>query len=199
MPSARLAVLLLMAMLLPLVAVAVDHNACDYKCSLGRLDKCAKRTACLANAAPFIQYLNAVDAYCSNYDKRMQGRGTVDAAIELLVRTGRFKLDELRRLEIRFCNMLEAGGYTWADGMTLDNKKILLASKLIDAAPIRVAKVLAHEVYHIRQYQNWGRNGFASRYFSELTKGHGTGYKNKVEREAYDFGNEIASILDKLR
>ena len=58
-----------------------------------------------------------------------------------------------------------------------------------------LARLLAHEMQHIRQYNRWGLNGFACRYSNEVLAGRGSRRGNEVEDEAYEFSDHVEACL----
>jgi hypothetical protein len=135
---------------------------------------------------PFENYTHSVIAYCANWPGRSDFLDLIEQAKNILVGAGIFSAGEFAGVDIRWCPLQAA------DGMAPAQNRILLNPSLrTNIATLAI--VLGHEMFHQRQYRNWGSDNFQCRYSRELPKG--TGRDNAVEGEAYEFQDRITPVI----
>jgi hypothetical protein len=95
---------------------------------------------------------------------------------------------DIDEVKIRFCWALDATGTA---GMAPSPNLILLGFKTMkDYCPVDLAQLLAHELFHIHQYRDFGGEGnFNCRYTHEICDGNRWTYEtgNQIEVEATNF------------
>lgn len=177
----------------------VDCNACNYSPKWYQADKIAKKKSCELTAQLLDKsFLTFVIHLCANYSGRMDNREGINKAKELLLnKTNFFSEDELDNVEIRWCKIKSKfGSYEFgASGMVPEKNKILLDISVKDFSTEELAILIAHEMKHIKQYNDWGTGKFRCEYMSELASGNGFGMDNDVEKEAYNFQDEVAKLI----
>mmetsp|Transcript_31424 Transcript_31424/g.63864 ORF Transcript_31424/g.63864 Transcript_31424/m.63864 type:complete len:386 (-) Transcript_31424:2967-4124(-) len=182
---------------------AVDCNACDDDCEWHRVDCHAKRALCKSTAGTFEVITDSIEAACANDPSRMEARGLISEAKDLLVSKNLFSRSEVDSVEYRFCSYLG----DFAGGMAPSKGKVLLHTDYVSSSKSDLAHLLSHELTHTRQYHRWGTDGFNCRYAEALASGNGFGKSNRIEKEAYDFDegaqkciyNDIGCPTKKLR
>lgn len=173
-----------------------------YGCSAGCL---TRRTGCRAAKTAFNSFVGGIEAACNNDPNRMDKRDLVEDAKNILDDHGVYSKPYLDSIDFRFCNLgavktsFSVLGkkvvYNPPDGMALSRNKVIFKRDWRSATKEALALLMAHEVKHIEQYRRWGTDGFGCRYVKELLRGNGSGAANAVEKEAYDFGREVAIKL----
>jgi len=167
----------------------VDCDACEQECDF--LDfTCYSAVSDCRGYAAIVNGVTAIGAaICATDPIAEDARDLVHAATDLLVNKNLFAQEEIDAVEIHFCVFI--GGF--ASGHTPSIDKILLRDQNRFTSVSLLASLLAHEMFHIRQYNRWGARGFGCRYMAELLKGNGFVQPNAVEVEAYDYQYDIAS------
>lgn len=179
---------------------AVDCNACNYNCRWYDFPCHGKKTLCKSTASVFGAYTSSVETICDQDPDRMAKRELIQDAKDLLVHKGLFTQEEVDHAKIRWCSALGGdvagiGRIDFADGMAPSSNKVLLHKDYMDWDKENLAVLLAHELYHIRQYRDWGSEGFNCRYMQELASFEGTGRDNRVEEQAYNFEDEAEAAI----
>ena len=88
--------------------------------------------------------------------------------------------------------------------MVPSHNKILLDHSYQEASKVELARLLAHEMCHIRQYRRWGTSKFRCEYgeqWAGLVKhgfGAASGRSNSVEKECYQFEDESQDTIDTI-
>jgi hypothetical protein len=118
----------------------------------------------------------------------------------LLNKTNLFTKTEFDQIHIEWCQIkISIPGYSNSivSGMVPRPNEILLN---IDDSDIysnthKLAVVLAHEVHHVRQINDWGYEVFDCLYANEILFGNGFEENNWIEKDAYNFEREVESNL----
>lgn len=144
---------------LPLSALAVDCNAHKYKCHKYDGACHAKKRACFATAAPISTYLEGVKGYCANYPGRTRDMQKIIDAKNYLIAKGYNSARDFDGVKIRWCNI---GGYRGGGtniggiGLVVKKDHVLLDESQRASSRLKLAKLLAHEIYHVNQRRGWG-------------------------------------------
>ncbi len=141
--------------------------------------------------APFEALTHSTIAYCANWTGRADDLDDISRAQRTLEIIGIAKPGELSGVDIRWCPLN-------GSGMVPESGRILLHPNLKKDL-FNLHATLAHELQHIRQHRRWGSDEFKCRYSRELVAGRGQGRANSVEREAYEYEDQVKSILNKGR
>lgn len=113
----------------------------------------------------------------------------IKEATDLLISKGYFSQSEFEGVEFQFCN-LPAGS-----GLAPNGKQVFLTQEARSWTSAQLAKLVAHEMHHIRQYREMGYNKFACDYVQQILKGNGTQCNNSLEKPAYDFECSVGKSL----
>jgi hypothetical protein len=107
-------------------------------------------------------------------------------ARDKLIRAGFYTAADFDELDVRWCPLTNALGFT------RDAQHILLASGLALGSADLVAEVLAHEMVHVRQFRQRGADGFRCDYVNAFIacaacqdRGH------TLEAEAYALQDQV--------
>jgi hypothetical protein len=174
---------------------------CHAKCEIAKKAACVTRSTIptipltpreqietfgtQACAAPFQAVTGAVIARCSNWDGRTNDQHFIQDAVRVLVSAGIIQTNELNGVQVRWCPL------QGAHGMAPDRGRIYLDTGL-KGNLFSTASTLAHEVVHIRQYRSAGTDRFKCDYSRQYTECGGCqDRRNRFEREAYDFEDQI--------
>ena len=185
-----------------LLGACVVEPTCHLQCEVEKKAACAINTPiphipspseipnnlATSCAAPFEQFVHATIAYCANWGGRADDLYLIGEARDALVDAGYFDIGEFDGVDIRWCPIN-------GSGMVPERNRVLLHPDL-KSNPLDLAATLGHEMIHIRQYRHWGPDDFKCRYSGELISGKGQGRANYIEREAYEFEDEIRSALN---
>ncbi len=106
-----------------------------------------------------------------------------------------------RRSPITLIPGLVPPGY---DGMTLPGGFILVPSDFYSLSPYDQVDLLAHELVHVQQWDDYGFPGFVDSYFSDYFDGrldgldHDAAYRRiGFEDDAYRRGPQIVKIIER--
>ena len=169
----------------------VDCDACEQECNFLDFTCYSAVSGCRGYAA-IVNGVTAIGAaICATDPIAEDARDLVQAATDLLVNKNLFAQEEIDAVEIHFCVFI--GGF--ANGHTPSIDKILLNDQNRFTSVSLLASLLAHEMFHIRQYNRWGTRGFGCRYMAELLKGNDFVPPNAVEVEAYDFEDDVGPCI----
>lgn len=174
---------------------------CHAKCEIAKKAACATRSniptipitpreqietyGTQACAAPFQAITGVVIARCSNWDGRTDDQHLIQNAARVLVSAGIIQPNELNGVQVRWCPL------QGAHGMAPDRGRIYLDTGL-KGNLFGTASTLAHEVVHIRQYRSAGTDKFKCDYSRQYAECGGCqDRRNRLEREAYDYEDQI--------
>lgn len=170
-----------------------DCNACNDEPKFYQVDKIAKRAACWATAGTFGAAMKVILGMCDNYSGQMDASAQIDAAKQLLINAKVWNHHDFDGVRIRLCPIKDVNilGFNFggADGMVPEAKHILIDVHQKDTNVENLASLIAHEMKHVQQYDEWGNGKFRCTYSGELISGHGFGMNNVVEKDAYEFQN----------
>ncbi len=176
-----------------------DCNACNYEPKFYQVDKIAKRAECWTIAGTFGAAMDVVLGMCDNYGGRMDASEQIDAAKQLLINAKVWNQHDFDGVRIRLCPIRPVTilGLTFngADGMVPKGKHILIDVHQKNADVSDLASLIAHEMKHVQQYEDWGNGKFRCKYADELLAGYGFGRHNEVEKEAYEFQDKADKII----
>ena len=181
------------------VVQAVKCDACNERCRWDDNICYSERWACHTYGGFTRDWMDSIENICEEDDEniRYDARDLVEDAKDLLVDEGFLGRQELDHVDFLFCEAWRA--VTPAHGLTVAGDRVLLDGEYRsrDRNVKDLAVLVAHEMHHVRQYIKWGSDSFDCRYTEELEKGHGFGRENHIEREAYEFSDEVAVRLCK--
>ena len=166
-------------------STAVNCNACRRRCKWYQVGCKAKKALCKLSTVPFATFTAGVRGVCAMDPSRMKARRLISDAKQILINRGLFSVSEFSGVKIRWCSALKVGGRS--AGMAPSANLILLNTNRMRDCPEDLARLLAHEMIHIRQYRRWSTKGFQCRYSVQMVNGRGYGRRNKVEKEAYNY------------
>ena len=173
----------------------VDCDACNKTCEWYDVGCHAEKLACWSTGVTFEAFTSGVEGICNNDPDRTQAKELRDKATQILVDKKLFTAGELNSAKIRFCSALNLPEPD-TGGMAPSRNKVLINTSYIQSTPKELAKLLAHEYTHIRQYERWGTDKFNCLYSKQILAGNGYGMKNWIEKEAYDFAQKASKIID---
>ncbi len=180
-----------------------DCNACNYNPKWHEFDKVGKHGLCWTVADTFGAVMNAILLRCNNYGGRMGAGAKIEAAKQLLIKAGVLKQNDFDGVKIRLCPIKDVDiiGFTFAGavGMVPKEKHILIDVAQKDTNVVNLASLIAHEMKHVQQYEDWGKGKFRCKYSDELLSWHGFGRDNEVEREAYQFQDSADQKIRECR
>ncbi len=114
-----------------------------------------------------------------------------DDARKILIATGLFESKEFNGVTIRFCRLT-------GTGLAYDRNRICITDHYSDGTHLRdTASVLAHEMFHIRQYRNRGTDNFKCEYSKQFLRNGGKQDRGMdMERDAYEFQDRATNVID---
>jgi len=114
----------------------------------------------------------------------------LSAAAERLVADGIATRAEVNGLEIRWCDLTSAMGFTPGE------RQIYLDTGLAAGTQDLIAEVLAHEIVHTRQFARLGEAGFKCAYVKAFVEcGACQGRGHPLEAEAYELQDRVRDQL----
>lgn len=130
---------------------------------------------------------------CSNWDGRTEDQHLIQQAAQSLVNAGLFAPNEFQGVQIRWCPL------SGAHGMAPDRGRIYLDTAAKNDNPINLAALLAHEMFHIRQYRAMGTDKFKCEYSRKYVECSGCqDDRHSMERDAYAFESAAYERLTSL-
>ncbi|WP_156952200.1 hypothetical protein [Bradyrhizobium sp. WSM1743] len=116
-----------------------------------------------------------------------------DRAKKALIDIGLYRADEFNGVEFKFCRL--TGN---SSGFAYDRDKVCISDHLSDGThDLELASVLAHEMFHIRQYRARGTDNFKCEYSKQLSR---NSFKQDrgmdIERDAYEFEDRSDILLN---
>lgn len=182
---------------------------CHLRCEIEKKAACALRTPIpsiptlptnpllapreleQACKVPFESFTHSTIAYCANWSGRADDLDKVDSAKQILISLGLASASEFNGIDIRWCPLN-------GSGMVPESNRMLLNPKL-KSSEFALVSTLAHEMHHIRQFRQWGGDSFKCRYSTEMLRGNGQSRANAVERDAYEYEDQVEEILKRGR
>lgn len=140
---------------------------------------------------PFSTYVNSVAASCLVGNSDDSNNRNLSRARDILIRSNIYSSQDFSGVSIRWCNI------PGTQGMVPRKRLILLSDDLRSRSAEDLVPLLAHEMYHITQYNDWGSNEFHCKYSREYLQ-HSTGRNNSVERPAYVRGDCVKDNLSHI-
>jgi hypothetical protein len=115
-----------------------------------------------------------------------------DKAKTTLTAIGLFRPEEFAGVNIRFCRLTGRN-----KGFTYDRDRICITDHYSDGThEFDLTSVLAHEMFHVRQYRARGTDNFKCEYSKQLARCGGCFDRGMdIERDAYDFQDFRANPL----
>lgn len=172
--------------------VNANCNACTWRCPWYNLICKGYRGFCRTVAGATRTVVKQVNNACDGDSLNSQGQEIIQNANDLLVDRNIFEEEFVDSVNVVFCGALSnfnAGGLTpGPDWVWLDDA--WLTADLSD-----VAMVLAHEYTHNKQYRRLGNWKFQCEYGEEVLSEKGTGRRNWIEREAYNFVDSVTTCI----
>lgn len=138
--------------------------------------------------APFEAFTHSTIAYCANWSGRADDLFLIEQAKDQLYRLGFATQSDFAGVDIRWCPLN-------GSGMVPESGRVLLHPALKNDQRSLVS-TLGHELHHLRQYRRWGGDDFKCRYSKEMAAGHGQERANYVEREAYEYEDQVKAAWD---
>lgn len=189
---------------LPSALAQFSCNDCNSNCGTFSFLCKSKKELCEASGAPFRQWLRVVNGACYWARNSAAQTSLINSAKSRLSSMGIFSSWQLNNVDMRFCGSVGVSvnlGFTTinagADAITLGSGKILFDNSVSNLSVDRFAALMAHEMFHTRQYSQYGYNGFACRYSAELIRGRGFGSSNTLEAPAYTFQSQVLNCLSR--
>ncbi len=154
----------------------------------------------LDSAAATDEHFDCVDAFelivlattirCHTGIATVPAPELLDEARAKLIDSGFYDAADFDRLEIRWCPLTNALGFT------RDAGHIVLASGLALGSADLVAEVLAHEMVHARQFRERGADGFRCDYVNAFIACAGCQDRgHALEAEAYTLQDKVRERL----
>jgi len=137
-------------------------------------------------------YTTTVFGVCA-VDDGSTPKGNIPDAINLLVKSCVFPRSDFNNVEFKWCTPLKAG----ASAMVPFPDKIVISRDLRFSDASTLARLIAHEMIHIRQIRNLGFDTFACQYSGEIVSMKGTSCNaartsgNFLECAAYRFADSV--------
>lgn len=140
----------------------------------------------------FKQYVASVKNACV-YGHSSVGDSRISTAIDFLVNKGIYTREEFDGVQFIKCGYINE--FTF--GMVPATNVVLLATKNDFNDGTALTSLIAHEMVHINQIRRWGFGKFSAEYCSQVTTKFSFERGNRVEDEAYNFEDQIQSIIEK--
>jgi len=140
----------------------------------------------------FEQVIGGVRAACSGFHSQAAyDPSLISRATQRLVTTGVLGQDEFSGVSISWC----AGGFS-GDGITPNSNEIILHTDAASWPLDDVAALLAHEMFHVRQFRSVGSGSFKCNYAQQyMACGGRQDSCMPIERDAFQFQANAANTL----
>ena len=173
-------------------ACATDCGNCVRDCTWYDGICIAQKAACQSGTVPFRTFTSVADSLCRLFRLTDEDVVRLDDAKDILTTAKFFTREELDRVDYFFCPLLEI---TNSGGFAPSERAAIFNVDLRERPLLSLASLMAHEVKHVRQYQQMSFAGFACKYTAELLAGNGFGPENEIEAEAFAFQDTVDACI----
>jgi hypothetical protein len=167
------------------------HKAASCKINLPVPDPVPPPPGNAACSALVFDNLNgAVIAACSNWDGRLDDQHSIDRAVQRTIQLGVLTPSDYAGVQIRWCNLITG------EGVAPRHSRVYLHTDMKAAPFNELVALVAHELFHIKQYREMGDARFGCEYSREYVRcGRCQDRNNALERPAYEFGDRVMNML----
>ena len=152
----------------------------------------------LACTLPQQIVLHTISSRCNfiSVQQNENDQEIIERAKSLLLERGILEPEDFVGVEISMCDAVHGQG-----GVVPDRDRIFIHSSWRERADlpnrmIGLAGLLAHEMFHVRQYREWGADKFKCDYARQMVEcGMCQDLGNSIERSAYEFGDSAVKAL----